>query len=459
MGAAQQQLMSYGAAGGLSTPTPTFANVSLLIHGSARPFIDASLNKHPVENLHGLTTLSGSSMSFVPGTTKIRVPTTAAFLMGTGAWAVTAKVNAAWSQNARILDTRTAIGASNGMLVVIQSSTGFPFVQINGVAYGVGGGGGLPAGNLTTANNVETDVAFSYDGTDLRCFVDGALSWSHTVSLNISVQGSFLAVGNAPGAGDPDAGTYLIRELMVVKGEAVYTSAYTPESVRTDSGIVIEAGAAVTFSNVKLLLHGAGSSGSTTITDSSTAARTPTRFGNTQISNAQARIGTTSIAFDGSGDYLTYTNSADFNFPGDFSVEQQLYFVANTGNQAVMGNYQNGSDGWIQQIAVAAGRMNMNITGDGIDVYTQDSAFPTGAWKHNVSARVGALLMQFVEGELVNFVIDSSSVTSSADLGVGRFAAFGGTEFNGYMQEARVVKGQSPYARSFIVQTAAHPDS
>jgi hypothetical protein len=59
------------------------------------------------------------------------------------------------------------------------------------------------------------------------------------------------------------------------------------------------------FNNVSLLLHGNGTNGSTTITDNSPTPKTVTAVGNAQISTAQSKFGGASIAFDGTGDYLT----------------------------------------------------------------------------------------------------------------------------------------------------------
>lgn len=69
-------------------------------------------------------------------------------------------------------------------------------------------------------------------------------------------------------------------------------------------------------------LHCDGTNGSTTITD--VKGKTATRFGNTQISTAQyppLTGKTSSLYFDGTGDYVTYATSADWAFgSGDFTV-------------------------------------------------------------------------------------------------------------------------------------------
>ena len=55
----------------------------------------------------------------------------------------------------------------------------------------------------------------------------------------------------------------------------------------------------VNFADVSLLLHGDGTSGSTTITDSSSNAVVVTANGNAQIDTAVKKFGTGSIEFDG----------------------------------------------------------------------------------------------------------------------------------------------------------------
>jgi hypothetical protein len=66
------------------------------------------------------------------------------------------------------------------------------------------------------------------------------------------------------------------------------------------------------YDNVSLLLYGNGTNGSTTITDNSPSPKTVTAVGNAQISTAQSKFGGASIAFDGTGDYITVPDSSAF---------------------------------------------------------------------------------------------------------------------------------------------------
>ena len=75
-------------------------------------------------------------------------------------------------------------------------------------------------------------------------------------------------------------------------------------------------------SETKLLIHSDTSSGSTTFTDSSNSARTITANGDVVHSANASKFGSTSMYFDGSGDYLSVPDSNDWDFgSGDFTID------------------------------------------------------------------------------------------------------------------------------------------
>lgn len=447
------------ALGGYPVATPTFANVSLLIHGDERPFIDVSSSERLVVNELAKALLTSGRIEHTTAAARLRVLASTAFVFGTGSWALVAKIyDTVSGSTVRVFDTRaTSAGPTDGFGMFVQATTRYPFVQINGTNYGLG----TPAANLTVTLNQEVEVAFSYDGTVLRCFVGGLLSWAHTVSLNMTSNNT-LFIGNTPGSSPVDASTsQQIRELMIVKGEAVYTTNYTPSARQADTGIVLSQWNPATYSNVKLNCHMSGANGGTTFTDTSTGAKTVTANGNVQTSTAQARIGSSSALFDGTGDFLTLADSADWDFPGDFSIETQIRTAATT-RQILLSNYQGASNGVTLQISLTtSGRIHVNMSGDGSELDTGSGYTPISAntWAHVKVSRVGNLLILFVEGEAVHTATDSTSTTSTVGLYIGRLTTASTViDFNGYMQEVRVVKGEGT-PRSFAVQTAAHPDS
>ena len=80
-------------------------------------------------------------------------------------------------------------------------------------------------------------------------------------------------------------------------------------------------------SDTVLLLHGDGSNGGTTFTDSSSNNYTLSVTGNTHTDTAVKKIGTASIQFDGTGDYLSLADNSNLNFANNpFTVEFWVYF-------------------------------------------------------------------------------------------------------------------------------------
>lgn len=437
---------------------PTFANISLLIHGDARPWVDASSNTFPVCNYVGQATLVSSAFAITAtgGSQALLCPPNTAFVFGTGAWMMAAYVYCSAS-GARIFDTRVnSAGTTGTTLSIASGAPGYPIVRVNNVDYG----NGTPAANLGLTADTRTHVAASYDGTTLRLFVGGALSWAHVVALNITANNQ-LCIGNVNDLNSSISGQRL-DEMIIVKGEAVYTTAFTPPTRYTDTGTVLAVAPNPTYSNVKLNIHGAGTNGGTSFPDSSTAARTLTAFGNVQTSTAQARIGSSSILFDGTDDYLTIPQSADFAFgTGDYSIEMQRYLTVTSRRIAISG-YQDSTNGWTYQENLSvAGALALNETGDGTDASTHNTAVTTiNTWAHVAWARWGTILMLFYEGELIDLAVDSQSITAPVDIYIGRLTTIVTTlDWNGYQQEIRICKGETPYKKSFIVQTAAHPDS
>jgi len=73
-------------------------------------------------------------------------------------------------------------------------------------------------------------------------------------------------------------------------------------------------------------MHFNGTNGSTTMTDNSKNNLTATATNGAAISTAQSKFGGSSLLLDGTNDYVTVTNSTDFDFgSGDFTIEYWEY--------------------------------------------------------------------------------------------------------------------------------------
>ena len=87
-------------------------------------------------------------------------------------------------------------------------------------------------------------------------------------------------------------------------------------------------GAAPVFADAytKLLIHSDDTDGSTSFTDSSSSGYSITAAGNSHHETDQAKIGQSSMYFDGSGDYISTPYSAYWNFgSGDWTLDFWAY--------------------------------------------------------------------------------------------------------------------------------------
>jgi hypothetical protein len=227
------------------------------------------------------------------------------------------------------------------------------------------------------------------------------------------------------------------------------------------------------FSNVSLLLHGDGTNGSTTITDSSPSPKTVTAVGNAQISTAQSKFGGASIAFDGSGDYASVTSSSAFDLGisnEPFTVEFWFYRNA-TGNTGFFskgggdGNW-NTSTGYAYYAFIEAGVIywmwNHNISNQ-TPVFISSSTLPAiEQWHHYAASYDGTNTRLFINGSQVgssntNIYIAPASAnrvrvgSSSVDTGL--------QSLNGNIDDLRITKGVSRYNAAFTPPTAPFPDA
>lgn len=211
------------------------------------------------------------------------------------------------------------------------------------------------------------------------------------------------------------------------------------------------------FSNVVTLLHMDGADGSTVFTD--VKGHAFTAVGNAQIDTAQSKFGGASGLFDGSGDYLTTPDSADWDFgTGDFTVEFFIRFNALPSSNAhtFVGNYVSGTSGWYVQFRndSPGARLTFGSSGD-----TPQNDFTwspsTATWYHVAVARASGTVRAFVDGNQIG-----SGITNTEDIsGSTGVLMVGGLNLgpiqyiNAYLDELRITKGVARYTANFTPPT------
>jgi hypothetical protein len=209
----------------------------------------------------------------------------------------------------------------------------------------------------------------------------------------------------------------------------------------------------------KLLLHCDGADASTTFSDASLSARgNATVNGNAQVDTAQSVFGGASALFDGTGDFLSYASSADWNLgaagSGDLTVDFRVRFAVSPGANIF--------------ILVAGGNIN---AGSGWTIYYESSLLKVydgtnttlswspsaDTWYHVAIVRSGSTLTGFVDGTSIgNFGSDKDFNNDSVALGIGGCPV--GTTFglNGWMDEVRISKGIARWTSNFTPPTGPY---
>lgn len=208
------------------------------------------------------------------------------------------------------------------------------------------------------------------------------------------------------------------------------------------------------------LLHFNGTDGATSFIDES--GKTWTAAGSAQIDTAQSKFGGASLLLDGTTDYISTPDSADFNFSnGDFTIDFWFRAASTMDNfdtwfgiwNSTPANtnyikFDYGSGGAIRFVVVASSSI--------VAEYTASSAqtFTAGTWYHLAVVRNGTNILIFKDGTSLTLTtgtaISSSSLPDLTGAAVyGSDRANASRDINGHIDEARISKGIARWTANF----------
>lgn len=188
--------------------------------------------------------------------------------------------------------------------------------------------------------------------------------------------------------------------------------------------------------------------------------------GNAQISTSVVKFGTGSMAFDGTGDYLTrpYTDLLQFG-SGNFTIECWAYLTASNSSNFIIGNARNsdGSGGWL--FFVDTNRyLGFYFTANGTygtgGYYLSSSQISFNTWTHIAATRNGSSFYLFINGVLVATNTSSTAIYNSTRVITiaSDFAGSSDASWTGYIDDLRITKGYARYTTTFTPPTAAFPN-
>jgi hypothetical protein len=206
-----------------------------------------------------------------------------------------------------------------------------------------------------------------------------------------------------------------------------------------------------------------GTAGSTTFTDSSPSAHTPSAVGDAEIDTIIRKFGTGSVILDGSGDYVSIPDSADFFFgTGDFTIECQAYTTSDSTNQVVMAQYPSDGDrSWSMRLTSGStGFCNLYFaffgTGGATELIGSDDV-PINQFVHVAVTRSGSTLRIFANGSVVDTetIVSDTLRNSSGIVQIGMREA-SSEPFSGQIDEVRILKGAAAWTSGFTPPTSAY---
>jgi hypothetical protein len=445
-----------------TSPLTNVTNTQLLTcqySGTVRNvgFIDSSPYDFPITRVGNTTqgTFSpfsvgaGEFSNFFDGTgDSLQIANNAAFNLGTGDFTIECWVyltgdtaqNSGGNRPANLVTTVPTTGTVNGYAFYISGNssttgTGFLFENtVSNINYSVTYTG-------TLAKFTWHHLAVARLGTTTKLYLNGAEVASGTLG-NQTVSNSTNATGigasfytgytnNIPG---------YMSNVRVVKGRAVYTSAFTPSTVplgATSGGQNPPQGTETSLLTCQ----------SNRFVDNSTNAFAITRFGDVRVTPFSPfapsaaydpAVNGGSGYFDGSGDMLSTPTDAAFLYgTGDFTYEFWVYHTSLSGQQTYFSRATSGSFNGVYIYKDTSNFVGVYYTSQ---IATSSIAITAGQWYHIVVSRLSGTLRIFIDGVQRASVANSTNLTES----IVRLGADGSNvlhPFFGYMSGVRILKG------------------
>lgn len=216
----------------------------------------------------------------------------------------------------------------------------------------------------------------------------------------------------------------------------------------------------------KILLHFDGPDGATTFHDSNqNTGRTWTAGGDAQIDTAQSVFGGASALFDGTGDYISAPDNADFALESDdFTIDCRFQVNAASGTYRVIASQMDSSDAstdsaWELRRENADKIKFIWVDGTTVNAFSSATSFTDSVntgWHHIAIARNGSDLYMFIDGVLdASTTISTSINDSSVPLSIGRRQSGFGS-YLGWIDEFRLSVGIARWTANFTPPTAPY---
>jgi hypothetical protein len=267
--------------------------------------------------------------------------------------------------------------------------------------------------------------------------------FAKTLTNNGTIHANGTAATDASGAGGygadgGDGGT------VILYYDARTVGTVTATAGAASNGVAYEP----VDSNDLLYLTFDGYDGSTTFTDA-TGRHTFTAEGGAKLSTSIKKLGTASLNLNGTTDFITATDHADWDLPDTFTISTFIYFKSLNDDAIILSHYEDTSNWW--KLYINEYRQIIIFGQHGTEfIYSQTSYyFNLNSFYHIEVAKDGdGVWYVFVEGDKktsYNRTVCSTAfpdITGSMNIGYANYGGGGGFNwyFDGYINDLRIRK-------------------
>jgi len=427
-----------------TTPLTAITNTSLLTCQSNR-FIDNSSNAFTITK-NGDTQVQRFSPFAPSAAYSASTIGGSAYFDGSGDYLYAAN-HAAFSIGSNSASVEMWCYSTNAGVVVMCGQNGGPYssiriLQYTNYAYTVSDDTIRDTG-IPVILNAWTHLVVTITGGTARMFVNGVLRSVVTGLGSVRIQGDSYVIGSEEGIANYYQG--YMTDFRLVNGSI--PTAYQTSSVTTGTTVFTPPTAPLTsVANTSLLLNytNGGIVDSSMMTDLETV-------GNAKISTVQSKFGGSSMAFDGTGDYLTTPFSPLTQFgTGDFTIEFWLYRSGGSVYQTILDTRSSGTASPWAVLLNSSNQPYILIASD----INSSIAVPANTWTHIAICRASGTLRIFNDGVQGYSGANSTSMMPTGPLRVGK-TIDNVYDLNGYIDDLRITKGYARYTTAFTPPTAA----
>ena len=439
---------------------PDISTTSLLINGDGvngsrnNTITDASTNAFTVTRVGNVAQGSfspfcntGGSAYFDGSGDYLTAPDNAAWAFGSGNFTVEAWYYPTGTSAQQVIVGQWSgvTGSTNLSWVLLTSNNSSMFlraiVSINGssVLFDL-----VSSSALTI--NAWNHVAFVRSGNTFQLYLNGAAATGGSTTSSSALFDATNALSIGATSGGTQTASGYISNVRIVKGTSLYTSSFTPSTTPLT---------AITNTSLLLNFENAAVTDATRQNDIETV-------DNTQVSTTQNRFGGSSIAFDGSGDFLTLSDANALDM-GNNPFTWECWVFNNSAQSGVWRaiyskrNSTSWYNGPILYISTANTLMLYETTNNstwGINGLASGTAFPLNQWVHVAVTWDGSTYRIFQNGtQVASLALASPPAVNASNLYIG--AEVGGANpLNGFIDDIRITKGAALYTSNFTVPTA-----